>query len=295
MKGMDRMKKFLEGLMESLRIIHQNRRAFFGFVVLLIYLFTAIFGIYLVPLDMTAHYIDRFKLPSFHHLLGTDYQGRDTFDQLVHGSREVLVVAFLTALFATLIAVAVGITAGFLGGKIDAILMMIVNIFLTVPSFPVMIILAATIRIKDPVSFAGILSIWMWAGLARAIRSQILSLKEREFIEVAQVMGLPFSHIMISEFMPNIVPYIILNYINLVRGAILASVGVMFLGLVPLSVTNWGMMLNIAVTQTGAIYVPHALPYLLSPMFAIIFFQFAAICFSSGIEELFDPRLRSHA
>lgn len=288
------MNRFMEGLSDSWGVLRENHRALFGFIVLVIYLFTATIGYYIVPLDMNAHYADRFKSPSLHHLLGTDYQGRDTFAQLVHGSRQVLVVAFLTALFATLIALAVGITTGFLGGKVDAFLMMVVNVFLTLPSFPVMIIFAALIRIKDPISFAAVLSIWMWAGLARAIRSQILSLKERDFIEVAQVMGLPFSHIMLRELFPNIIPYIALNYINLTRGAILASVGIMFLGLVPLDVTNWGMMLNIAVSQTGAIYVPYALPFLLSPMFAIILFQYSAICFSSGLEEMFDPRLRSH-
>jgi peptide/nickel transport system permease protein len=83
-----------------------------------------------------------------------------------------------------------------------------------------------------------------------------------------------------------------INFIDLARNAITASVGIMLLGLVPLSVTNWGMMLNMAIFQTGAIYVPSALPYLLSPMGAIILFQYALICFASGIEEIFDPRLR---
>jgi peptide/nickel transport system permease protein len=82
-----------------------------------------------------------------------------------------------------------------------------------------------------------------------------------------------------------------LYYATASKGAITASVGIMLLGLVPLSPTNWGMMLNMATTQTGAIYVPEALAYVLSPVFFIVLFQFSLICFASGLEEILDPRL----
>ena len=88
------------------------------------------------------------------------------------------------------------------------------------------------------------------------------------------------------------IPFISINFIHIAKNAIIASVGIMLLGIVPLSVTNWGMMINIATKQVGAIYVPHALPYLLSPIFFIVVFQFALINFASGVEELFDPRSR---
>jgi len=156
-----------------------------------------------------------------------------------------------------------------------------------------MAIFAALFRIENPIMFGLILAIWSWPGLARSIRSQILTLKKKEFVEVARIMGMGTSHIMYKELMPNIMPYITINFINMAKGAITASVGIMLLGLVPLRVQNWGMMLNLAAFQTGAIYIPGAYSYLLSPMLAIVLFQYSLINFASGVDELFDPRLRA--
>ena len=286
------MKTLWRSIIESLGIISRNRRAFFGLLGVVFFILMATAGPLIIPLDMTADYVDRFQPPSLSHILGTDYAGRDIFQQIVHGSADIMLIAFSTALFGILLAVIIGILAGLSGGRVDMLIMRIIDVFLTVPAFPVMAIFAALFRIRDPVTFGLVLAIWSWPGLARAIRSQILSLRKREFIEAAEIMGMSTSHIMFKELMPNIIPYITINFINIARGAITASVGIMLLGLVPLSVTNWGMMLNLATFQTGAIYVPSALSYLLSPMIAIILFQYSLICFGGGIDEIFDPRLR---
>ncbi len=286
----------MEGLQvkiyDAFSIILRNRRAFFGFCVLVLYLLMATIGPLVVTLDMSQDFLARFQLPSLEHILGTDFAGRDILRQMIHGSTDVMIIAFATAFFGTILATIIGISAGLLGGKTDMVLMRVIDIFLTVPNFPIMIIFAAIFKISNPISFAFVLAIWSWPGLARAVRSQILSLKNKEYIEVANVMSMPLRHIMFKEAVPSLVPFLMINFIDLARNAITASVGIMLLGLVPLSVTNWGMMLNMAIFQTGAIYVPSALPYLLSPMGAIILFQYALICFASGIEEIFDPRLR---
>ena len=276
----------------AFRVILSNRRAFFGFCVLVLYLLTATIGPLVVPLDMSQDFLARFQLPSLEHILGTDFAGRDILRQMIHGSTDVMIIAFATAFFGTILAASIGISAGLLGGKTDMVLMLIIDVFLTVPNFPIMIIFAAIFRISDPISFAIVLAIWSWPGLARAIRAQVLSLKSKEYVEVANVMSMPLRHIVFKEAGPSLVPFLMINFVDLARTAITASVGIMLLGLVPLSVTNWGMMLNMATYQTGAIYVPSALPYLLSPMGAIILFQYGLICFASGIEEVFDPRLR---
>ena len=283
----------LKSAMESLKIIQGNRRAFFGFIMLVLFLLTALIGPVTVSLDMTPDYLNRFQPPSLSHWLGTDYAGRDILAQLIHGSRDIMLIAFSTAFFGMLMAVSAGIAAGLLGGTFDSIMMRIIDVMLTVPSFPVMAIFAALFRIQNPVMFGLILAIWSWPGLARSIRSQILTLKKKEFVEVAHIMGMSTTHIMFKELMPNIMPYITINFINMAKGAITASVGIMLLGLVPLRVENWGMMLNLAAFQTGAIYIPRAYSYLLSPMIAIVLFQYSLINFASGVDELFDPRLRS--
>ena len=272
-------------------ILRRNKPALAGFLMLVLFLLMAAIGPSLVPFDSTTNYAARFSLPSWQHWFGTDYAGRDTFSQIVHGSRDVMLIAYSTAVFGVLLGVLVGLSAGLIGGKVDFLLMRLVDVFLTVPTFPIMAIFAALLEIRNPISFGLVLSLWSWPPLARGIRAQILSLKQVEFIEAAQCMGLSTSHIMFKELLPNIVPFITINFITIAKGAITASVGIMLLGLVPLSLTNWGMMLNLAAFSTGSIFVPHALPYLLSPMLAIILFQYSLICFGTAIEELFDPRL----
>lgn len=284
--------RFKESLRDKWKILKHNKRAFFGFSLLVLYILMATVGPLIVKLDMKIDYLNRYQAPSFSHWLGTDYAGRDIFAQIVHGSSDVMVIAFSTAVFATLAAICIGIFSGLMGGKIDSFIMRTVDIFLTLPQFPIMAIFAGLFQIKHAITFGMLLAFFSWAGLARAIRVQVLALKNKEFIEVCSIMNMPIRHIIFKELLPNMVPFISINFINIAKGAIVASVGIMLLGLVPLSVTNWGMMLNIAAKQTGAIYVPRALPYFLSPIFFIVMFQFALINFAAGIEELFDPRLR---
>ncbi len=277
-----------------MRTFLSNKRAMVGAVILFLYLFMATAGPYTVKMDTSYHYEERFLPPSLKHPLGTDYVGRDVFAEIVHGSRDVLLTAALAATFAILIAITVGILAGLVGGVVDQALMMLVNIMLTIPQLPVMLIFAAVFKVSDPFSFALILAIWMWPALARAVRSQVLSLRERDFIEAARILRLGVFHIVFKEILPNIMPYVAINFVSIMRWAIVSSVAIIFLGLAPFSATNWGMMLNLATFQTGAIYVPRALSYVLSPLLAIMLLQLGGYFFASGLEEIFNPRLRAH-
>jgi len=277
---------------DALKIIVRNKKALFGFIVLCFFIFMAIFGPFIVSAKMKIDYSKRFLPPSFSHPFGTDYAGRDILTLIILGSRDVLIIAFSTAFFATLIAIIIGMIAGLFEGYVDLIIMRIIDVFLTIPQFPVMAILASIFRIKSNIVFGLVLAAWSWPVLASSIRATVLSLKRKEFIEVSFIMGLPLRHIIFKELLVNMVPFIAINFINIAKNAITASVGIMLLGLVPLSVTNWGMMLNLATISTGAIYVPHAYGYLFAPIFFIVLLQFALISFASGIEEIFDPRLR---
>lgn len=271
-----------------------NKKALFGLSVLIFFALMATFGPYVVPLKLTTDFSQRFQLPSLEHWLGTDYLGRDVFQELVHGSRDVILIAALAGFFAVTIGVIIGSIAGFMGKYVDMILMRIVDIFLTVPSFPVMMIFAATFRVSDPVSIGIILAVWSWPGLARAIRSQVLSLKEREYVEAARLLKLSKVHMLFGELVPNLMSYITVNFVRMTSGALTAGVGLMFLGLIPYSPTNWGMMLNMAFFQTGSIYVPRALFTILSPMVCIMLFQYGALNFANGLDEWFNPQLRAH-
>ena len=282
-------------LLDLLRATRKSRLAMIGLCILIAYAIMAIIGPIVVPLDITSKWEKRLLGPSLEHPLGTDYAGRDVFSQIIHGSRDVLIVGTLASLFSVLIAVLIGTPAGYVGGAISAGLDTLMNILLTIPSFPVMLIFASFFKAQDPITLSLILSIWMWAALARAIRAQVIEMREREFVEALRCLGLPSLHIIFREILPNLAPYIVINFIKNLREAITACVGMMFLGIARYSPTNWGVMLNLAFIHYGVVYsAPLGLSYVLSPLLAMVFLQFGAICFSRGIEEVVAPRLREY-
>lgn len=263
-----------------------------GLWVLGLFLLTGLLGPALIELERTPDYEARFAPLSWTHPLGTDYAGRDVLAQLVHGAGDIFLIAFSAGAFAVLLAFLVGVGGALAKGVTDRLLLGMTDIFLTVPSFPLMAILSALFQVGDPITFGFLLALWSWPGLARSLRGQVLSLQHREFIEVCRLMCMGPWHILWREIFPNLIPYLTLNFILISRNAITASVGIMMLGLVPLKVENWGMMLNLAAFQSGAIFLPQGLTYLLAPLVAIVLFQYSLILVAGGVEELFDPRLR---
>lgn len=263
-----------------------------GLILLVFFLLIAIFG----PIILTEpkiNYAERLHGPSLQHPLGTDFSGKDTLVQLILGSRDVLLVAAYTAVFSILFACIVGISAGLFGGIVDEILMIITNIIITIPSFPVTMILSMAIRINSQLTFGLVLSLWSWAGLAKAIRSQVMLIKHKDFIEASRIMGLKSITIIINDVLPNIVSYIAVNFISIMKGAILASVGLMYLGLVPFKGNHWGMMINLALSQTGALLGSSSIVYFLAPVVSIVLFQLGCYLFATGLDEALNPRLRT--
>ena len=274
--------------------ILMNKKAFLGFILLACFGLMATIGPIVVPLDLTTKWAERLEPPSLEHPLGTDYYGCDIFQQIVHGSRDVLLIGSLAALYGTLIAIAMGIASGYLGGKVDATLMGVTDIFLTIPSLPVMMIMAACFRVTDPFSFSAIIALWMWAGLARSVRAQVRSVRSRDFIEAAKVLNLGTPHIIFKEILPNVLPYIAINFVRMMKDAITASVGVMFLGLAPFSKVHWGIMLQMAMSMTGVAYTPWGLHYVMAPLLSIMLLEFGAVLFANGVEEIVNPRLKGY-
>jgi len=280
------------GIKDWAAVFWRDKRAFLGFCILVFFGLMATLGPVLFKLDLTVNYAERFQLPSWQHILGTDWAGRGIFTQIVYGSREVLTVALVAAVFTVIIGASVGMLSGWVGGRFDAGVMLIVNVILTLPQFPIYIILGAIITIGNPITFGLILSLFGWAGLARAVRSQIMSLKERDFIVICLVMGRGRFAIIFKELLPNITSYIAINFIFAMRGAVGASVGVMLLGLVPYSATNWGQMLNIAIQQTGAIGNTAGYIYVFAPIFCIGLLTMGSVFFANGLDAALNPRLR---
>jgi len=273
------------------KTIISDKKTIAGTAILLVFLLIAIFGPMIFPYSETTSALDKFQTPSWEHPLGTDELGRDLFRQLVNGTRDVLVIAFFTSIFAVAIGVVLGITSGLFGGIVDKIIQLITNLFLSIPSFPMMLMMAAFLQIEDSISFAFVLSVFNWAGLCRAIRAQVISIKERDFILICKVMNLSKTHIIFKEIMPNVASYILVNFILIMRNATIGSVGIMMLGLASFDPSNWGAVLNRA---KAVILNPKATLLWLAPILLIMLFQTGALLLANGLDETLNPRLKKN-
>ncbi len=201
-------------------------------------------------------------------------------------------VAVIAAFLSTLIAVTFGTLSGFVGGRVDSIVVAATDIVLTIPQFPLLAVLAALIKFDSLVFLGVLLGVLSWPALLRAVRAQALSLKERDFVEAARSLDLGTWHIVFREIVPNMMTYIVISFTLAVTGAIYAQVGLVFLGLVPISGSNWGVMINLAWVR-GAFFFQDSIWYIMAPILAISLLQLAVITMSRSLELVFNPRLRT--
>ncbi|MCD6289363.1 MAG: ABC transporter permease [Anaerolineae bacterium] len=288
----DAVSNFIHSIMTFLGLMARNRVGFVGFLVVIGFILLALIGPYFVPLDTSTHVSQIYQPPSWKHPLGTDHQGRDIWAQIVHGGKDILYVAFLAGFLSTLIAVTFGSLTAIVGGVVDSIIMTITDIVLTIPQFPLLAVLAGFVRLNSLTLLALLLAVLNWPTLLRAVRSQVLSLKERDYVEAAVALDMGLRHIIFSEILPNMMSYIIISMTLAMTGAIYAQVGLIFLGLVPMSGQNWAVMIQLAWVR-GAIFFKDSIYYIMSPVLAIAFFQLALVSMTRSLEEVFNPRLRA--
>lgn len=281
-------RKFLNGLG---KVFFGNPKSVFGTSVLLFFIILGLFGPFIFPYSTDISMLDQLLPPSWTHPFGTDLWGRDIFRQIVAGTSDVLSIAFLAATFSVVLALILGMFSGIVGGFIDKFILFLTNVFLTIPSLPVFLILAALFTVDNPLTFALILMIFSWAGMCRSIRSQIISLKERDFIQICKVMKMSRGHIIFKELLPNVGSYILINFIIVMKNAITGSVGLMLLGVASFEPTNWGAILTSA-KNNGALINPNSYMWLFAPILCIAIFQLGVIVLSKGLDDTLNPRLR---
>ncbi|WP_327085267.1 ABC transporter permease [Nonomuraea sp. NBC_01738] len=226
------------------------------------------------------------------HWFGTDGQGRDVVALVITGSRYVLLSALVTALITVVLGTGIGLFSGFKRGKWDSVLMRLTDMKLTIPGLPLLLVLSTVWKFGSAIEMGLVLGLLGWGGVARAVRSQTLSLRERGFIEAARGLGLSSTHIVGKELLPSMAPYIAMNMLIAVTGAVYAQVGLFFLGVLPYEADNWGVMLNLAVFGGGAMTTTAALPYMLAPLLAILLLTLGIVLVVDAMDEIFNPRLR---
>ncbi len=246
--------------------------------------------------DATGHALT-FASPSEHPPLGTDDAGRDLWTELIYGARISLTVGFLAGFIAMFVGSLFGTTAGYFGGWIDNLLMRTTDVLLVIPDLPLMLVLVATLRqmklhVSPLVVLIFVIGLLYWTSTARLIRSQVLTVKERQFIARARAVGAGNGRIIARHILPQIMPLIVANTVLVISTAILVESGLAFLGLGDPTQPSWGTILNFAFDRNAI--TNGAWWFYLPPGLAIVWVSLGCVLLGNVLEEMLNPRVAGH-
>lgn len=268
----------------------RNKKLVFGLGVEAVFVLAAIFGPWLAPYSPKQFAAPAFLHPSLKHLMGTTYFGEDVFSLLLYSLRDSYLVGFLGAFFAGLIGLAVGFTAGWRGGLLDEILQMLTNILIMIPSLVLLLVIGAYLTSHSALFEGVFIGVTTWPWVARAVRAQTFTLRERDFVDLARLSGKRGPSIVIKDIAPNMASYLVLVFILLFGSSMLIAVNYDFLGLGPTNGISLGDMLNKAELWSG---LQLHLWWWFIPPGAVMTIMVAALLIANvGLDEVFNPRLR---
>ena len=276
-------------------LLPANAKARVGVAILACYVIVALIGPWFVQSVLGLHATgisnDALLPPSGAHPLGTTQEGQDVLAQLVVGTRSSLMVGVVAAAISTALSVLIGMAAGYYGGVFDSILNAVTNVFLVLPGLPLIIVLAGYLHgTGGPMAVALVIGLTGWAWGARTKRAQVLSLRNRDFVLNARLLGESDVRIMVREILPNLAPLISSTLMLAVVGSILAVSGLDFIGIGNIDSVTWGTMLYFA--QSRQAIASGAWWWYIPPGLAITVLGAAAALVNFGIDEVVNPRLR---
>jgi peptide/nickel transport system permease protein len=235
--------------------------------------------------------LDARQSPSWHHLFGTTDQGSDIFSQVVIGARRSLLLGAAAATLATVVAAALGITAALVGGLVDDIVNVLINIFLVIPPIPLLVVMSGYVQQHGMTTMIVVLALVLWAFEARILRAQALSLKNRDFVDAARAAGEPTWRIVFGELVPNMISRIAAAFVLVFYIALLVDAGLEFLGLGDTTHVSWGMTLYWAQVNSSVLQ-GEWWPFLF-PGMALVLTVVGLVFLLAGIDEVSNPRLRN--
>jgi len=275
---------------ELLYFALRNPKVIISLTVVLLLLLVAIFGPLFVTHKPMAYGGVPGQPPSAAYWFGTTMFGQDVFAQFVYGLQASFLVGFLGGGLAAIIGMLVGFVAGYRGGIIDEILNMLTNIVLVIPTFAVLLVVAAYLTVRGVVTEAMFIGFTSWPWAARAIRAQTFSLVSRDFVDMARLSGRGNLKIIFGEIAPNMSSYLLLAFILLFGGAILIAATLDFIGLGPTNAISLGLMMNYSVMnaalQLGLWW------WFVPPGVGIAAIVGALYVMNVGLDEVFNPKLR---
>jgi peptide/nickel transport system permease protein len=272
------------------RAVTANRKATVGALLLLIFILVALFPGAIAHDNPTAE-IYKVKLgPSAQHLLGTTSFGQDMFAQVIYGARPVLLIAFGVGIGATVIAMLIGVAAAYLGGAWDSVLNLLTDVLLVIPLFPLLIVLARYLNGAGTAVMIVVITATGWSYTARQLRSQALSLRNRDFLEAARVRGERRLYIIVVEIIPTMTSLLVASFLTNALYAVLFSSSLQFIGLGDPSATSWGTMLywaeNEEAFQSGQVL------WVIVPGLCIVALGAAFALLNYAFDEIGNPALR---
>src|SRR5690554_5124710 len=276
---------------ENLYFAVTNKKVIFGVVVFLAIVALAIFGPLFTPYGYEEFAGPGYRPPSKEHWFGTTIMGRDVFTQVVYGLRSTLLVGFLAGTIASAVGLVVGFVSGFFSGRApDEGLMMLTNMFMVLPSLALLIILSAYLPYRGIVTQSLIVAATAWPWTARAVRSQTLSLKSQEFVNLSRISAAPVFRIIREDIAANMFSYVFMVYILQFNGTMLATVQLEFLGLGPTKGISLGLVMQDAVNwnavQLGMWWWAIIPGLIITIMITALYFV------NTGLDAAFNPRLR---
>ncbi|MCD9468275.1 ABC transporter permease [Photobacterium iliopiscarium] len=304
------------------KLLSSNPKAMFGLGIIIIFILTALFAPFITQYSPDKRTGNPHEYPAFvvkaaqdnpegwiaknlatnkrtllmskdaDHVLGTSRMGRDIWSQLVYGARTSLAVGFGAGLLVCFLATIIGISAGYFGGRVDEFLTACMNIMLVMPQLPILFVIAAFVGQAGPLTIAIVIAVTSWAWGARVVRAQTLSIREKEFVKAAEVLGESSPRIIFVEILPNLISIVGASFIGSVMYAINVEATLSFLGLGDPNGISWGVMLyNV---QTSSSMLVGAWWEVLAPCIALIFIAIGLAMLNFAVDEIANPQLRSH-
>jgi len=271
------------------KIYSTSKMGVVGLGLVLSFFIIAVFASLIAPYDPYKFVGSPLLKPTGSYILGTDHLGRDIFSRIIYGARISLLIGLVTAAISVGIGTTIGLTSGYFGGFLDTVLMRVTDMFITMPTLPLMLILASILG-KGLINIIIVISILYWTPTARMVRSQTISLKERPFVEASKAVGCSDLRIIGRHIAPNVFPLVFANAIITIVDAILAEAGLSFLGLGDPFQPSWGMVLHYA-NLAGA--VVHGLWWQIIPpgvCIMLLVLGFALVSYS--LDQILNPRIR---
>jgi len=291
----DRFYRFIEEkILIPFRVLKADIRALVGMLILFGFLLMGTLG---VTITEPPRSFDGEPLtPAFTtmaHPLGTNDRGMDLMAQVIHATPAMLKMMAAGALFSTVMAALWGLFSGYAGGRVDAVMMGIADVLMTIPGLPLIIVVSAYLQPDNPYMVGLVLTINGWAGSARSLRSQVLTIRQESYVEASRAMHLPSLQILRQDIWPNMAPLVMLRMVSQARSVVSGSVALYFLGILPFTNLNWGVMLNFAY-DSGVWYNLKYIYWIAVPVVTLVLLSLGFVLLSQGFDRIFNPRIRAH-